>query len=382
MKICGIIVEYNPFHNGHLYHIEQAKKQTRCDLLIACMSGHFVQRGEPSIIDKWTRAHYAVINGVDLVVELPYVFSCESADYFSKGALQILNHLKINSLVFGSETLNQQTIHHALQIIQSSKYQECVQSYLSLGNSYPTSLGKALEKLASINIFNPNDVLGLTYAKEIKANHYPIDIIPILRTQSFYNDDASLEHASASAIRKAIFNNQTNALSSPIDFKEIKDFHCLNDYFDLLSYTLLTSSKEQLRKIHGMDEGLENRMLKYIQQSISMTDFISKVQTKRYTLGRIQRAIIHLLMQDTLGNREHLDVGYIRILAMNQKGRNYIKQIKNSIPIPIISNFSSLNHPYLDYELKATQLYSLGLKDPQKRIELMASEYKNFAKIL
>ena len=176
MKILGIIVEYNPFHNGHIYHIEKAKKMTQCDYTIAVMSSSFVQRGEPAIIDKWKRSELAVEFGVDLVIELPFVYSIQSADYFAKGALKLLYAIGVTDICFGSEDGNIQTFIDIAKAVSSHQqdYDTLVSSYMKQGYRYPDACNQALRTILNKEIRTPNDLLGLSYVKEIISNNYSI----------------------------------------------------------------------------------------------------------------------------------------------------------------------------------------------------------------
>lgn len=372
MKIAGIIVEYNPFHSGHRYHIEKTKELTKCDLLIAVMSGNFVQRGEPAITDKWYRAKTAVENGVDLVIELPYIFACESADYFAKGAVQILHAAGAHEIVFGSESLSAKDFMDVYKLSLSSTYRDYVNKHLAHGLSYPSALNQALKDIGACQISNPNDLLGYSYAKEILHNQYPIEIKTITRTQPYHNLSLNHTFASASALRQAIKNNQNISSYSPM---HIEKPHFMETYFDILQYILLTTPAPILKNIHTMDEGLENRMQEVIKIASNMEDFLCRIQTKRYTRLRLNRTIIHLLMQDQFASRDKLDVEYLRILACNQKGKQYLKTLKQTSPLPVVGNFSDLKHPHLEMEMQACRLYALSASKEQ-RAAIIQKEYK------
>lgn len=371
MNIAGIIVEYNPFHSGHRYHIEKTRALTQCDLLIAVMSGNFVQRGEPAITDKWHRAKTAVENGVDLVIELPYVFAVESADYFSKGALQILHAAGVKQIVFGSESFNETALHQAFVLSQSQAYQDAVNHYLASGASYPASLNQAFQAVGGIEIKNPNDLLGLSYAREIYQNHYPIKIRTIARTQPYHDLGLQQPFASASALRQAIKDQQDISFYSPM---VISHPHLMESYFDLLQYLLLTTPPSKLQTIHTMTEGLENRLQEAMQKATDMDDFFKRVQTRRYTRPRLSRTLIHLLMSDQLPSRMDLDVGYLRLLACNQKGKDYLRTLKKTSPLPLVGNYSVLQHPHLEMEMQAARLYALSAPAMQ-RATIIRDEY-------
>lgn len=230
MKVLGLIVEYNPFHQGHLYHLNKAKELIDPDVTIVIMSSHFVQRGEPAISDKWTRAKVAIKNGVDLVIELPFVYSVQSADYFAKGAIEILHKLNVTDIVFGSENGNINIFKDIALTIKnnSNDYNTLIKHQLNLGLRYPDACNKALSILMNKSITTPNDLLGLAYVKEIINNNYQINLHCIKRTNDFHS--LELENiCSASAIRYALKNNI--ALTNQIcNYDEYNEFYFLKTF--------------------------------------------------------------------------------------------------------------------------------------------------------
>lgn len=373
MKITGIIVEYNPFHNGHIYHLQQARLQTNCDLLIAVMSSSFNQRGEPCIIDKWTRAKLALEYGVDLIVELPFNYASQSADYFAYGTLKILNALHIDTLFYGSENNDNQNLIEIAKCIYNNeeKYNTYVKVFLNQGNRYPNSCNQALSKLMNKEVKLPNDLLALSYIKEIIKNDYPITPCSLQRTNSFHSLDTDATILSASSIRHALKNHQDVAHALP-GYQELKENAVfMDDYFDLLQYTILTNP--HLEKIHLVEEGFEQLLKKHIFTCSSMDELISKLTSKRYTRARIQRTLLSILINNTHGL---YPIDYIRVLGMNEKGQHYLHDIKKTCSLPIITNFSSIKSPLLDFEFQATKLYSL-LLPINKRQTFIEKEYKS-----
>lgn len=367
MNICGIVVEYNPLTNGHLYHIQKAKEISQCDLLVAVMSGNFTQRGEPAIVDKWQRAKAAVENGVDLVFELPFAFACESADYFAKGAIQLLNSLRCQTIVFGTETLDKKSLRSLVEQSKSEAYQKRVKLLLDRGESYPQAQAQAF---TDISISLPNDLLAYSYVKQIIMQNAAIDFVPIQRTNAYHGD---LSGSSASSLRQRLKNKQSISSLSPMQIHgELHDF---NDYFEPLYAKLMFTDIEELNKIHLVSEGLEYRFKKKIASATNMTDFINQVKTKRYTTPRLMRTIIHVLLNDTSACREKQDVGYLRLLAASHNGQMALRELKKTASLPIISRFSEIKHPHLALELAATQLYAMPLA-PTKRIGIINQEYK------
>lgn len=361
MKILGLIVEYNPFHNGHIYHIQQAKKITNSDYVIAVMSSSFVQRGEPAIIDKWTRSKIAVDYGVDLVIELPFVYACQSADYFAKGAIDLLHAMGVTDICFGSENGNIQTfieIAHAIKEHQE-KYDFYVKEFMQNGLRYPDACNQALVQILNKEVKTPNDLLGLSYVKEIIFNNYNITPHCITRTNDYHGTSLKTI-ASASAIRQAIVNQQDISHTLPCYESYQDETYHFHDFYPYLRYQILTSTKEELKTYHMVDEGLENVLIKQMIQSHNMDDFLQAIISKRYTKPRIQRMLIHVLMKNTKQDIQNaMNIDYIRILAMNQKGKDYLRIIKKTCPYHLITRFSSYQHPALDIEYKATRLLSL-----------------------
>lgn len=379
MKILGIIVEYNPFHNGHILHIKKAKELINPDITIAIMSSSFVQRGEPAIIDKWTRSKLAINYGVDLVIELPFVYSVQSADYFAKGAIKLLKEAGVTDLCFGSETGNiEEFILVSKAIYQNEQmYQSLVKQAMNQGLRYPDACNQALHKITGHQIKTPNDLLGLAYVKEVMKYHDPIQLHCIKRTNDYHSNTLQ-QISSATSIRNALKNKQDVSFCLPQStlYQTMPLFY-LEDFFPYLKYRILLSSSEQLSNLHLVEEGLEHLMKTKIIEADNMTEFISLLQSKRYTKTRIQRMLIHVLMNNTKQEiQEAMDVDYIRILAMNQNGKNYLNKWKKTCSFHLISNFSSYQHPALTLEQKATNLLSFLLKETQDTF--IKNEYQNF----
>ena len=219
MKVLGIVVEYNPFHNGHIYHINKAKELVNPDYTIAVMSSSFVQRGEPAIIDKWTRSELAIQYGVDIVVELPFIYSVQSADYFAKGSIELLNAIGVTDLCFGSEDGNIDTFIDIAKAIKENEehYNNLVKTYMNQGLRYPDACNQSLNDILGKEIRTPNDLLGLSYVKEIIFNNYKMTPHCITRTNDYHGNELSVV-ASASAIRNAIRNNENISLSLTSEF--------------------------------------------------------------------------------------------------------------------------------------------------------------------
>jgi len=359
MKVTGIIVEYNPLHNGHIYHIKQTRQLTNCDLLIAIMSPNFVQRGQPAIIDKWERANEAIKQGCDLVIELPTPFVLQSATVFAQKAVDILNIAKIDSIVFGSEINNLEQLKEISEMPFNIDY---FKANMKKGYSYP----KAYSWME--DAYGPNDILGIAYLKALQQ--YP-HITPycIQRTSDYASDDLS-NNCSALAIRKALENNEDILNTTPLSDKLLKEnIPTLKALYPYIRSLLLTSDRNHLSNIFLMDEGIEAHLVKYAQDDYDYDSFINHVTTRRYTTSRIQRTLIHLLLNNTKEDMNNLPTyDCIRPLAFNQKGKAYLKTLKEQ-DILVADRFALNKKEYRDIEYKAAVIYSLPLsKDKQHEI--------------
>lgn len=358
MDVIGIICEYNPFHKGHIYHIKKIKEMYPDSIIIACISSSFTQRGEVSILNKWEKTKLALENNIDLVVEIPFVYSTQSADKFAFAAIKILNELKVEKIVFGSESNDIEKIKEIAKIqINNQDFDKKVKQYLEIGNNYPTSLSLALKDF-NIDIINdPNDLLGISYVKEILKNKYNIEPITIKRTNNYHGNNKGLI-ISASEIRNLLKEN-----------KSVKEYITYNEnllyknteYFKLLKYEIITH-KDSLNEIDAVDEGIESRIIKSLSKSKSLEELISNIKTKRYTYNKINRMLIHILV-NLKKEETSLDIDYIRILGFNSKGKNYLKTIKKETSIPIITKYKDINSPLLEIEKKASYIYALIVND-------------------
>lgn len=395
MQAVGIIVEYNPFHNGHYYHLQKAKEQTNADCVIAVMSGHFLQRGEPALVSKWARTKMALKAGADLVIELPYAFSTQQADTFANGAIAILEHLKASYVCFGSEHGNTQSFLEFSRLLREHEHSiaQHTKNYLKDGNSYPKALSLAVNNITNeqigLNMDQPNNILGVSYVKAIEKQHASIKPHTITRIQSHYHDKtlSETEITSATSIRHALFQDiiDVKDLSRHMPthvIQELKDYqtrtgflHNWELYFAFLKYQLMTHSPKSLQSIYEIEEGIEHRLLNSIKDSLSFEDFLSKVKTKRYTRTRLQRMCVHILTntQKSDMNKSPL-INYLRLLGMSQTGRQYIKYVKKDMSVPIVSTVSQCKHTDLLLDIKATNIYSSPLKEPI-RSQFLKQEY-------
>lgn len=378
MHAVGIICEYNPFHNGHLYHLNKVKELFPNSPIIVILGGNFLQRGEPSIINKWDKTKIALHYGADLVIELPYPFASQSADLFAKGSIQLLNYLKVDNLVFGSELNNLEELKLIADIqLTNPTYNELVKEYIAEGINYPTALSKALGAITGKIIDTPNDILGISYIREIKALKSKIKPISIQRTNDYHSLELDNDIVSATSIRNALKNKQEIIKYVPEETLKYlnSDLHFIDDYYPFLKYKIL-SDINNLSKYQTVDEGIENRIKKYIIQSNSLNELIMNIKTKRYTYNKIRRMLTHILCNFTKEEaRKMKDIEYIRILGLSDLGQEYLKGIKKEITIPVLTNYIKDN-AMLDLELRVTSTYAAILSE-DKKIKMIESEYKN-----
>ncbi|ARI77587.1 nucleotidyltransferase [Halobacillus mangrovi] len=397
MKACGVIVEYNPFHNGHRFHLEQSRQQSRADCLIAIMSGNFLQRGEPAIMDKWHRAEAALQSEADLVLELPYIYAVEHSDYFSQGAVQTLSEMGVEAICFGSESGEISQFLEAHEHLKRNEglFNETVKKQLSEGLSFPEAsrLGyKAIDLPAeSIDLTQPNNILGYSYVKQILLYNDKIVPMTVKRTNSHYHDDTITgDIASATSIRKELLKDhcftENASRSMPKDTKDQLSkyrerthlWHEWERYFHFLQYKILTTPESELRKIHGVDEGLEHRLKRTIKRSATFDAFMEALKTKRYTWTRLQRTLVHILIGTGKEEASSLlrlpQPPYARVLGMNKIGREYLNTYKKQMQIPLITQPQQMEHSMLDLEERAATAY-YSVLDAENRVDMLQREF-------
>jgi predicted nucleotidyltransferase len=375
----GIICEYNPFHNGHKYHIEKIKEKYKDDTIILVMSSHFLQRGESSIMDKWKKTEVALLEGVDLVIELPFVFSSQGADIFAKGAIEILDSLNVDRIVFGSETNDIEILKDMASVqIGNSKFNKLVKDYIDEGVNYPTAVSKAIKILTKCETNSPNDLLGICYIKEIMKQKSKIKPECILRTNDFHSKDAYGTIASATSIRTMIKDHKNYSKFVPestLKYLE-EELYFIDDYFDLLKYKIITNLAS-LDKFQTVDEGIEARIKKYIFESNDLESLINNIKTKRYTYNKIKRMLVHILCDFTKEDANNCkESEYIRVLGFNEKGKNYLNKVKKESRLPIITGYSNIESKILDIEFKVSSIYFMISKEKNKN-DLINMEYKH-----
>lgn len=363
MIITGLITEYNPFHLGHLHHIQEARRLTQCDVLIAVMSGNFVQRGEPALIDKWKRTQAALDAGIDLVIELPFVVCVQDASRFASAAIKLLNLAGCTHVVFGSESNDLEFLQSVADLpIQVDHLKETMKTGLSYPKAYNLLHGP----------FEPNDILGIAYLKAL--NNTSIIPLTIQRTNAYHSESLDASIVSATALRKAVLNHEDVSKFTPMAavFKDAFHNH-LSLYYPLIRFKLMTTPLTVLRTLFLMDEGLEKHLSNCAALYDEFDAFIQACISRRYTKSRIQRTLIHLLVHTTKEQVKALSpLHTLRILGMSSIGRAYLKQLEPN-GFKIASRFNHIHPSYRAQEYMATLVYANPLS-PIERKALLQRE--------
>lgn len=391
MTITAVITEYNPFHNGHLYHLQEARRLTQADYMIVVMSGNFVQRGEPAIIDKYTRTQMALSAGADLVLELPVYYATGSAEYFAAGAISLLCQLNcVDFLCFGSECADISKLNWISDILakEPKHFQTLLQNYQKQGLSFPASREKALvayaqeqlsenvQRLSSI-LKTPNNILAIEYLKALKQQKSNIQPIAILRKEAGYHDKTisnDTKFASASAIRQAIYNKQIEKLTAVMpDFScsllqpllEHHHFVSTEDLSALLNYRKLLLPDYSI--FYDMTTELANRLESIRTQPMNYLDTCAYLKTKQYTYARISRCLLHLLLdikdEDISLLRGENLTPYGRILGFQRTSSALLSELKKQSSIPLITKtaaakLSSTAAVLFKADIQASHIYN------------------------
>ena len=372
MKATGIVVEYNPFHNGHKYHLQKTKELNPNNIIIAVMSGDFVQRGEPSIIDRWTKTKMALANGVDLVIELPVFYSSQSAEIFAKGAVGILEELKCESMVFGSESGKINELKRISTLQESEEFKIKLKERLKSGDSYPTAHSSTMKEILGESELNSNDILGLEYIKAIR--YWKSSIIPMTlkREKVGYHDTNIVgDFASATKIREHLKKNEEiSSIVTQESFntlKEYSNFTYMENFYPFIRYELIKNFNN-LSDIQDMEIGFENRLLENAIKSINYDEFFKSISNRRYTTGRVQRVLTHTLLALTTNITEEVkkSIPYVRVLGFNSKGREYLSYLKKFDNSKIITSYKKMNENFspevcslIEFNERSSQIYRL-----------------------
>ncbi len=369
MIVAGIIAEYNPIHNGHIYHINKTKEKCNADIVIAIISGNFTQRGEAACLDKWTRAKMAIDEGVDLCLEMPVNFACNSAEQFAEGGIKILDSLGVvDYLSFGCESKKESYLIQIGELLanETDDFKVEIKKNLKLGNSFPKSRQIALSAIYSIDekvLLEPNNILAIEYIKWIKKLNSKIKPLSIVREGTGHIE-------SATKIRKMLFQRDFDELKNYLGEKSIDNIvkekeHLLYSdnpiLYSLIKYSIATKEKKDLEKTYAISEGIENKLLECVRKSDSLEELVENLKSKRYTYTRINRVLMQNLLGITKDSYTRAQNNmYTRVLAFNCKGREVLKYMKkhNSTTIPIYNNINrGMEKEYI--ETTASDIYNM-----------------------
>ncbi len=406
-KVLGIIAEYNPFHNGHLYHLETSKKLTGADYTVAIISGNFTQRGSTSIVDKWSKTKMALENGIDLVIELPVLYSISSAENFADGAIKILNSLGIvDYLSFGAETSDISILNNIANILYSEpeEYKKLLSIELEKGLSFPKARENALldyikntddnvpenriidfEKYSKA-LSSPNNILAIEYLKALKKYKSSIKPVCISRFKSEYNSSSfSKNIASATAIRELIKNKNFDSIKNVIPLESYSILmDCINSgcvapdlncFEKEIIFTLRKMSIEEIFNLPDVSEGLEFSIKKTVNSCNNINNFLDIVKSKRYTVTRLQRILLYALLgisKEDIQLSKKVEKPYVRVLGFNDNGKKLVSEIATKNPeLKLItsvkkfvdSNFNKNLQIIFDKDVWATDVYSLAFEN-------------------
>lgn len=399
MKVLGIVSEYNPLHSGHVYHIRTSLEKTGATHTLCVMSGHFVQRGEPAIIDKWARTAMALQSGIDLVLELPVVFSCASAELFAYGAVRLLHHTGVvDYLSFGSEQGELGSLFRIASALydEPAVYKDLLKKYLRDGNSFAVAREKALNGylrgLPENVMSQSNNILAIEYLKALKSLRSNIQPTTIKRQGSSYQDtEITASYSSATAIR--VFLQNGGVINDPAFTNNLPGTslailqECIQNgkgpvfaetFANIILHRLRMMTPEALKQVPDVKEGLENRLISCALQAGTMEELISSVTTSRYPSSRIRRISADLLWGITRKNLQSFmddeSCGYLRVLGFNSKGQELMQRMDKEASLPLITkvaNFRNqlfgLSKEMFEYDIKATDTYVLGFPNPSER---------------
>ena len=395
--IVGIIAEYNPFHNGHYYHIQKSKELSGDDSVVAVISGNFTQRGEPSIINKWSKAYMAICGGADLVIELPTIYAISSAENFASGAMKILDSMKIvDSVSFGAEARELSTLNNIANVLceEPKQYLTILAHELDKGISYAKARENAILMYLNdikryANILNsPNNILAIEYLKAIKKIRSNIEPVMVQRKKVYYNDEKIVdEFASSTGVRKLLENMEFSEIKKVIPRSSYKIL--ANDYNNLgpvlglkcyekeIIYILRRMSIEQIANLPDVAEGLEYAIKKAVSNTNSIEELIDSVKSKRYTQTRIQRILLYALLgiDKQIMETSKKITPYIRVLGFTQRGKALLSEMKKINPkLKIITSVKKFEDEENNKQLKlllnidkyATDVYTEAYKEESK----------------
>ncbi len=389
MKTVAIVAEFNPFHNGHKYIIEKAKELTGADRCLIMMSGDFVQRGAPAIIDKFSRTKMALSCGADMILELPVYYSTGSAEFFAMGAVSILERLGvIDYLCFGSECGDIDLLKRAADIVLSepAEYSKILTAHLKNGASYAASRDHALSHFIPSDVLSsPNNILAIEYIKALKRTNSAINPITIKRCGEDYNSDVLNEMASATAIRNMLFNGTSNLVDTTLPIaipEEARNYLLSYEYklgnenalSDILNYKLLSEETIGFTKYLDITEDFSNKICSNIDEFSNYKDFCLLLKSKDIAYSRISRCLLHILLGTTSSNMEKYTrnnyTAYARVLGMNKDASALARSIKRQNTIAFFTNLKDsknvltpLEKNLLEETLISSRIYNMIFKN-------------------
>lgn len=379
MKIAGIIAEYNPFHRGHAYHIEQTRRLTGCDHVVVCMAGSYTQRGEAACMSKWDRARMALMCGADAVFELPALFAVRTADVFAKGGVGVLDGLGVDVLSFGSEQDSAEWLARIADLRENEPeaVTSAIQTKLAEGKSHARAWGEAAAEALGIGaeaLNAPNVVLGVEYIRTILDRKSSMQPLAVRRLGAYHDADMEVQgFASATAIRSAWREGRIDEAVSGVPNcvgELLRATGGMHDPDDLLLHTLRGMSEAQLAALPDVSEGLERRVKRCAQEAATRVELIEMLKCKRYTWARLSRLTAHAMLglTDDLAKR-HPEPEYARLIGMRQAARPLLKELKQRAALPMISDSTKLaGNEIFEMECRATDLRALQCDRPKDRI--------------
>lgn len=382
MRITGVVAEYNPFHSGHEYQLRMARRLSGCDCIAVVMSGNYVQRGEPAIIDKFKRAEAAIYGGADIVIELPMPFSCQNAEMFAHAAIMELKKLNVDSISFGCETDNVRLLKKIALLQLTPGFNNYIKEEMKKGLSYPNAMSNALKFILNEEaeaVYSPNNVLAVEYIKSAVKLNLELQYYPVKRVGMAHNDTeiSGLFH-SATAIRNAIMEGSFDNLKlteKSIELikkfcKEHKKYNKLNNYRDYLYYKIITC--DDLEEIYEINEGLNNKIISQVYKHETIDEFIMSLKSKRYTYSKLRRSLLNILLgikKVDIINIMSTNDKYVKVLAFNNTGRKAIKNAVNNGTI-VINRYSD----YKKYNLTPEKLMRFNITNKTSNIYYLPLE--------
>ncbi len=359
MRTVGIVCEYNPLHLGHRKQIRRIREEFGPETAVVCaMSGNFVQRGAPAILDKAFRAMAAVLCGADLVVELPVTTSLQSAERFAAGGVKLLSQL-CDTLCFGSETADGEALMTCARTLLSESFPPLLRQFLDQGMSFPSARQAALEAMGLPGVTLPNDILGVEYCKAILSQNSPMEIFPILRQGSYHAEIADEDNPSATAVRNLMlnaYNWQTCVPRAAREIFETAPLHSLAAGERAVLARLRTMTDAEFEALPYGSEGLWRKLMHASRRETTLEDILTSVKSKRYTRSRLDRMVMCAFLgitKETLAQ----EVPYTRVLAFNDRGRQLLNQAKKHHCF--LNAGEAIDHPHWALEQRCGSLYGL-----------------------